>query len=79
MSKARSTQSTIAVRTPASSLFSGSLSGRTVQCRAHGLRFDLVTGCMSGAGGFGVKTYRIEVRDGRTFLTMPEATSQSSC
>jgi 3-phenylpropionate/trans-cinnamate dioxygenase ferredoxin component len=57
-----------------SSLLSGILCGRTVQCRAHGLRFDLVTGCMPGAGGFGVKAYCIEMCDGRTFLTIPEAT-----
>jgi 3-phenylpropionate/trans-cinnamate dioxygenase ferredoxin component len=56
-----------------SSLLGGVLSGRIVQCRAHGLRFDLVTGCMPGAASFGVRTYPVELCDGRTFLTIPEA------
>jgi len=55
------------------SLLGGVLNGRIVQCRAHGLRFDLATGCMPGAVGFGVKTYGIEVCEGQTFLTIPEA------
>jgi 3-phenylpropionate/trans-cinnamate dioxygenase ferredoxin subunit len=56
-----------------SSLLSGVLSGRTVQCRAHGLRFDLLTGCMPGAANFGVRTYPVEVCGERIFLTIPEA------
>jgi 3-phenylpropionate/trans-cinnamate dioxygenase ferredoxin component len=56
-----------------SSLLGGVLSGRTVQCRAHGLRFDLVTGCMPGVANFGVRSYPVEVCDGRTFLTIPES------
>ena len=58
-----------------SSLLSGVLSGRTVQCRAHGLRFDLLTGCMPGVANFGVKTYSVETCDGRTFLTIPDVIS----
>jgi 3-phenylpropionate/trans-cinnamate dioxygenase ferredoxin component len=57
-----------------SSLLGGVLSGRTVQCRAHGLRFDLVTGCMPGAANFGVRAYPVETCDGRIFLTVSEAT-----
>jgi 3-phenylpropionate/trans-cinnamate dioxygenase ferredoxin subunit len=56
-----------------SSLLSGVLNGRTVQCRAHGLRFDLVTGCMPGAGDFGVRTYPVDVCNGRAFLTISDA------
>lgn len=55
-----------------SSLFRGSLSGRTLQCPAHGLRFDLASGCMSG-GSLGLRTYQVESLDGRTFLNMPAA------
>jgi 3-phenylpropionate/trans-cinnamate dioxygenase ferredoxin component len=56
-----------------SSLFGGKLEGRTLQCRAHGLRFDLATGCMPGVREIRVKTYPIEVRDGRAYIELPEA------
>jgi 3-phenylpropionate/trans-cinnamate dioxygenase ferredoxin component len=55
-----------------SSLVTGLVEGRSVQCRAHGLRFDLATGCMRGANGLRVRTYAIEIRDGRTFLQLEE-------
>ena len=61
-----------------SSLLGGVLSGRTVQCRAHGLRFDLVTGRMPGAESLGVRTYRVETCDGRTMITLPTS-DESSC
>jgi nitrite reductase/ring-hydroxylating ferredoxin subunit len=54
------------------SLFTGTLNGRAVQCRAHGLTFDLSTGCMRGAVSFGVRAYRLEVRDDRYFLVPRE-------
>jgi nitrite reductase/ring-hydroxylating ferredoxin subunit len=62
------------------SLANGKLDGRIVQCRAHGLRFDLLTGCMAGlTGGHGlsVKTYVIEVDDGQAYLTLPEIDAAS--
>ena len=34
------------------SLATGQLEGTTIKCRAHGLRFDITTGCPRGAGGF---------------------------
>ena len=34
-----------------SSLASGLLEGRVLQCPAHGLRFDVVSGCMAGVAG----------------------------
>lgn len=36
------------------SLFSGRLDGPWLQCPAHGLRFDLATGCPAGIKGFGL-------------------------
>ncbi|SAK61725.1 Rieske (2Fe-2S) domain-containing protein [Caballeronia glebae] len=33
------------------SLANGRLDGRILQCPAHGLRFDVVTGCVVGASG----------------------------
>lgn len=44
------------------SLFSGRLDGRWLQCPAHGLRFDLATGCPAGIKGFGLKRYEIKWR-----------------
>jgi nitrite reductase/ring-hydroxylating ferredoxin subunit len=54
-----------------SSLFGGKLEGRTLRCPAHGLRFDLATGCMPGVRDFGVRTYPIEVRDGSAWIELP--------
>src|SRR6478735_7319252 len=36
------------------SLATGELEGTTIKCRAHGLRFDIATGCPRGAAGFTV-------------------------
>ena len=42
------------------SLFSGKLLGRLLQCPAHGLYFDLATGCASRVPGFGVRRHTLE-------------------
>ena len=47
------------------SLATGQLEGTTIKCRAHGLRFDIATGCPRVAGGFTVRTYPARVQDGR--------------
>jgi 3-phenylpropionate/trans-cinnamate dioxygenase ferredoxin subunit len=47
-----------------SSLAAGKLEGAFVQCRGHGLRFDVRTGQMPGAAGFCAKTYPVQVVDG---------------
>jgi 3-phenylpropionate/trans-cinnamate dioxygenase ferredoxin subunit len=47
------------------SLAMAKLDGTTVTCRAHGLRFDLGSGCMRGGAGLQVRTYPVRVRDGR--------------
>lgn len=60
------------------SLLGGSLQGRTIQCRAHGLRFDLATGCMPNVNNFGVAAYPVEISDGKTFLVLPDSFSQES-
>jgi 3-phenylpropionate/trans-cinnamate dioxygenase ferredoxin subunit len=62
------------------SLANGTLDGRTVQCRSHGLRFDLLTGCMQSSRNFGVRAYGIELRDGQPHLVVHEAdAATSSC
>ena len=48
-----------------SSLFAGKVDGTTVTCRAHGLSFDLATGCMRGNAPLCVKSYPVRVLDGR--------------
>jgi 3-phenylpropionate/trans-cinnamate dioxygenase ferredoxin subunit len=48
-----------------SSLVVGKVEGTTVTCRAHGLRFDLATGCMRSSIPLCVKTYQTRVHDGR--------------
>ena len=44
-----------------SSLRAAKLEGTFVQCRAHGLRFDVRTGRMRGADGFCAKTYPVQL------------------
>lgn len=57
------------------SLSAGQVDGRTVQCRAHGLRFDLLTGCMQSSRNFGVRAYGVENRDGQPHLLVHEASA----
>lgn len=62
------------------SLVSGKLEGGAVSCCAHGLRFDLTTGCMRGAPGFGVRVYPIRIHDGQVQidLAQPPSTQETS-
>ncbi|WP_408595896.1 Rieske (2Fe-2S) protein [Pseudomonas sp. PLMAX] len=53
------------------SLLFGKLEGRFVRCPAHGLSFDLATGCMRG-GGMNVRAYPVEVVDERIRITLPQ-------
>jgi 3-phenylpropionate/trans-cinnamate dioxygenase ferredoxin subunit len=47
-----------------SSLAAGKLEGAFVQCRAHGLRFDVRTGRMRGVDGFCANMIPVQVVDG---------------
>jgi 3-phenylpropionate/trans-cinnamate dioxygenase ferredoxin component len=47
-----------------SSLAAGKFDGAFVQCRAHGLRFDVRTGRMRSVDGFCAKSYPVRVVDG---------------
>ena len=47
------------------SLASGQLEGHVLRCPAHGLRFDLVTGCMPGAGGLCLTKLPVHVQNGQ--------------
>lgn len=47
------------------SLASGQLDGPVLQCPAHGLRFDLRTGCMPGqSDGLCLRRYGVSVENG---------------
>ena len=52
------------------SLLFGKLDGRWVHCPAHGLRFDLATGCMRG-GGMSVRAYPVDIVEGCIRITLP--------
>ena len=61
------------------SLANGVVSGRTVQCRAHGLRFDMATGCMLPPG-LRVRTYPLSIDGDRVVLTLEaEQGAAQSC
>jgi len=43
------------------SLAGGHLDGNVLQCPAHGLRFDLASGCTPGANGLCLNTFPVRV------------------
>ncbi len=53
------------------SLASGKIEGKTIQCPAHGLRFDLMSGCMRYSTALSVKTYPVTLHDGTITITLP--------
>jgi nitrite reductase/ring-hydroxylating ferredoxin subunit len=59
------------------SLAAGKIVDGKVQCPAHGLQFDLATGCMQHAPSVRVATYPIHIEEGRVFLTLPNPESES--
>lgn len=54
------------------SLFSGRLEGRWLQCPAHGLRFDLASGCPAGIKGFGLRRHGISWIDGECHVVISD-------
>ncbi|BBH45725.1 Rieske (2Fe-2S) protein [Pseudomonas sp. KU43P] len=53
-----------------SSLCAGKLEGAVIQCRAHGLRFDLASGYLLNAKALKVASYPVQVEDGRVFIVL---------
>lgn len=51
-----------------SSLCAGKLEGRLIQCRAHGLRFDLASGYLANSDKLRVATYPVEEQGGQFFI-----------
>lgn len=52
------------------SLASGELEGCLLRCPAHGLRFDLRTGRMPGAGGLSLTTFPVQTVDGKLLVDL---------
>jgi 3-phenylpropionate/trans-cinnamate dioxygenase ferredoxin subunit len=55
------------------SLVIGPLDGTTVTCRAHGLRFDLASGCMRGGAGLRLRSYPVRIEQGRIEVDLAPA------
>lgn len=54
------------------SVASGQLEGCVLRCPAHGLRFDLRTGCMPGAGGLSLTVFPIRAIDGKLVVSLED-------
>ena len=54
------------------SVANGRLEGCMLSCPAHGLRFDLRTGCMRGAVGLSLTTFPVRVIDGQLFVSLED-------
>ncbi|MHC8354100.1 Rieske (2Fe-2S) protein [Pseudomonas sp. LB3P81] len=54
------------------SLCGGRLEGRVIQCCAHGLRFDLRSGCLLNSTQVKVATYPVEVVNDQVFIILCE-------
>jgi nitrite reductase/ring-hydroxylating ferredoxin subunit len=52
------------------SLCGGRLDGRTIQCCAHGLRFDLASGYLLNSNTLKVAHYPVEVVDDQAFIVI---------
>ncbi|SOE54517.1 Ferredoxin subunit of nitrite reductase or a ring-hydroxylating dioxygenase [Burkholderia sp. OK233] len=54
------------------SVASGQIEGCMLRCPAHGLRFDLRTGCMPGAGGLSLTTFPVRAIDGKLVVSLED-------
>ena len=52
------------------SFFSGKIDGCTIQCPAHGLRFNLADGCMVNSALLKLQTCAVEHKDERIFIVL---------
>lgn len=52
------------------SLVMGKRDGFLVRCPAHGLQFDMRSGCMPTCGGMVAQVYPVTQVDGHTFVTL---------
>ncbi|MGB7191932.1 MAG: Rieske 2Fe-2S domain-containing protein [Collimonas pratensis] len=54
------------------SLFGGRLEGHMLKCPAHGLSFDIRSGCMKYGAGMAVRTYASKLIDGEIVIDCSE-------
>ena len=59
------------------SLASGALEGCMLRCPAHGLRFDVRTGCMPGAGGLSLTTFPVRDEGGKLVMSVADSAASS--
>ncbi len=52
------------------SLGTSKFDGMIVTCRAHGMKFDLATGCFAGTSHAGVASYPVQVVDGKILVAV---------
>lgn len=52
------------------SLGSGRFEGKTVTCRAHGLRFDVTTGKLVGNDAAALQTYPVKIEEGAILIAV---------
>jgi 3-phenylpropionate/trans-cinnamate dioxygenase ferredoxin component len=52
------------------SLGRGKLEGCVVKCPAHGMKFDLRSGCMPSVPDFGLKAYSVKQEDGKFWISL---------
>jgi 3-phenylpropionate/trans-cinnamate dioxygenase ferredoxin component len=57
------------------SLGSGKLRGTIVTCRAHGFRYDVMTGHCTNIAGLRVAAYSVKVVDGKIMIALPAQVS----
>lgn len=58
------------------SLSGGKLEGLTLQCPAHGLKFDITTGCLRGGGSMRVRSYTVSLIDGFVHIRLDAITPE---
>jgi 3-phenylpropionate/trans-cinnamate dioxygenase ferredoxin subunit len=61
-----------------SSLLAGKFDGKTVTCRAHGLRFCVRTGRMPGVEGLRATTYPVQVVAGEVLVAIGNGDTASA-
>ena len=53
-----------------SSLGTSKLDGTIVTCRAHGMKFDVTTGCFAGTSDTGVTAHQVKIVDGKVLVAV---------
>jgi 3-phenylpropionate/trans-cinnamate dioxygenase ferredoxin subunit len=60
------------------SLSAGKLEGLMLQCPAHGLKFDIATGCMRGGSSLRVRSYPVSLVDGTALIRLSATTYEEN-